>query len=77
MLLSLVATAEKVSSETRRVRSFNSQRRLNQPIELTPLTSGLAKLANERCIENNFLRKKFKKNFLRVRISSTENLKSI
>ena len=44
MLLSLVATAEKVSSETRRVRSYNSQRRLNQPIELTPLTSELAKL---------------------------------
>ena len=77
MLLSLVATAEKVSSETRRVRSYNSQRRLNQPIELTPLTSELAKLANERCIENYFLRKKFLKNFLRVRISSTENLKSI
>ena len=77
MLLSLVATAEKVSSETRRVRSYNSQRRLNQPIELTPLTSELAKLANERCIENNFLHKKFLKNFLRVRISSTENLKSI
>ena len=65
MLLSLVATAEKVSSGTRRVRSFNSRRRLNQPIELTPLTSELAKLAKERCIENKFLRKKFfKKTFL-------------
>lgn len=35
-LLSLVATSEKVSPGTRGVMSFNSQRRLHQPIELTP-----------------------------------------
>ncbi|WP_337503326.1 hypothetical protein [Segatella sp.] len=35
-LLSLVATAEKVSPGTRGVMSFNSRRRLLQPIELIP-----------------------------------------
>ena len=35
-LLSLVATAEKVPPGTRGVMSFNSRRRLYQPIELTP-----------------------------------------
>ncbi len=34
----IVTTAEKVSSGTRGVMSFNSRRRLHQPIELTPLS---------------------------------------
>ena len=37
-LLSLVTTAEKVSSGTQGVMSFNSRRRLHQLIELTPLS---------------------------------------
>ena len=36
-LLSLVATSEKVSSATQGVMSFNSRRRLHQPIKSTPL----------------------------------------